>query len=186
MHYITQTWHWAAKWLLKLRQQLSSAMRYLKDSQDNSLQDFLFSLCRYSLFVFSPTVSWFNLVQIQRNHIDMPWMAGHHRDWGLMGAFIQRKQSSEYQGWTDHPSLPSALLSLRIAQFTSPTVTAETFRRQCLGRLAEGMGKAETWRGYKSSNDTRDACPSGARGENQHFKPRQHRRCNKWRETGKE
>lgn len=85
----TATWscitpcHWAAKWLLKLRQWLSSATGYLKHSQDATLQDFLFSFCGYSRFVYSTTATWFKLMQIQRNCIDMPWVPECHRScWG--------------------------------------------------------------------------------------------------------
>jgi len=39
------------------------------------------------------------------------------------------------------------------------------FKRQCLGRLAEGMGKSGTWSGEKSSNDGRNVCPSWGRGK---------------------
>lgn len=83
MHYAMEICHWAAKWLLKLRQWLSSATGYLKHSQDDTLQDFLFSFCGYSLFVSSTTATWFKLVPIQRNCIDMPCVPECHRScWG--------------------------------------------------------------------------------------------------------
>lgn len=69
-------------------------------------------------------------------------------------------------------------LNSLFSEVTSLRVAAEMFRRQCLGRLAEEIGEAETWHGDKRSNGTRDVCPSGGRGKNQHVAPRRHSECN--------